>query len=232
MPPLPIEGPAWPLTVQPDWCRFALRPVIGIDPAAVSPWWPQRRLQLCGIRATCPAVDVTNYVMLELGQPMHAHDRTGSAEPSRFARSGEYQVALDGTERKLDTADVLIVDDAAQRRSAVMGGGQCGRLHRCPVEAARRDPAAVSRTSGGADGGPAISGRFGPVRKARRHRRGRLSPTSSTGGVTRRGDDWVTADPDGESMRRTASPGRLSAGHYCQALGPDRRGGRTHDGDT
>ena len=55
--------------------RFALRPVTGIDPAAVSPWWLQRRLLLSGIRATSPAVDVTNYVMLELGHPMHAHDR-------------------------------------------------------------------------------------------------------------------------------------------------------------
>ena len=70
--------------------RFALRPVTGIDPAAVSPWWLQRRLLLCGIRAISPAVDVTNYVMLELGHPMHAHDRkriTGGFAV-RFARAG------------------------------------------------------------------------------------------------------------------------------------------------
>ena len=74
--PLPVEGEAWPMHVQADTGvrRFALRPVIGIDPTAVSPWWLQRRLLLCGIRATSPAVDVTNYVMLELGHPMHAHD--------------------------------------------------------------------------------------------------------------------------------------------------------------
>ena len=71
-----VEAEAWPLTVQPETGvrRFALRPVTGIDPTAVSPWWLQRRLLLSGIRAISPAVDATNYVMLELGHPMHAHD--------------------------------------------------------------------------------------------------------------------------------------------------------------
>src|SRR6202035_2624060 len=120
---LPREGEAWPLTVQPETGvrRFALRPVTGIDPAAVSPWWLQRRLLLCGIRATSPAVDVTNYVMLELGHPMHAHDRnriTG-ALGVRFARPGETVVTLDDVERRLDPADVLIVDDKA---TAAIGG--------------------------------------------------------------------------------------------------------------
>lgn len=154
VPPLPIEGPAWPLTVQPETGvrRFALRPVIGIDPAAVSPWWLQRRLLLCGIRATCPAVDVTNYVMLELGHPMHAHDRNriSGTLGVRFARSGETAVTLDGIERKLDTADVLIVDDAA---TAAIGGvmGAASTEVRADstdvlLEAAIWDPAAVSRT--------------------------------------------------------------------------------------
>lgn len=154
VPPLPIEGPVWPLTVQPETGvrRFALRPVIGIDPAAVSPWWLQRRLLLCGIRATCPAVDVTNYVMLELGHPMHAHDRNriSGTLGVRFARSGETAVTLDGIERKLDTADVLIVDDAA---TAAIGGvmGAASTEVRADstdvlLEAAIWDPAAVSRT--------------------------------------------------------------------------------------
>jgi phenylalanyl-tRNA synthetase beta chain len=152
--PLPVAGQAWPLTVQAETGvrRFALRPVIGIDPAAVSPWWLQRRLLLCGIRATSPAVDVTNYVMLELGHPMHAHDRnriTG-ALGVRFARPGETVVTLDDIERRLDPADVLIVDEAA---TAAIGGvmGAASTEMRADstdvlLEAAVWDPAAVSRT--------------------------------------------------------------------------------------
>jgi len=152
--PLPVEGEAWPLTVQAETGvrRFALRPVTGIDPAAVSPWWLQRRLLLSGIRATSPAVDVTNYVMLELGHPMHAHDRnriTGGLGV-RFARPGETVVTLDDVERKLDPADVLIVDDVA---TAAIGGvmGAASTEVRADstdvlLEAAVWDPAAVSRT--------------------------------------------------------------------------------------
>ncbi|OBH58519.1 phenylalanine--tRNA ligase subunit beta [Mycobacterium sp. E2479] len=152
--PLPANGEAWPLTVQPATGvrRFALRPVIGIDPAAVSPWWLQRRLLLSGIRATSPAVDVTNYVMLELGHPMHAHDRkriTGSFGV-RFARPGETVVTLDDIERKLEPADVLIVDDTATTAiGGVMGAASTEvRADSTDVllEAAVWDPAAVSRT--------------------------------------------------------------------------------------
>ncbi|MGV0046423.1 phenylalanine--tRNA ligase subunit beta [Mycobacterium colombiense] len=152
--PLPANGEAWPLTVQPGTGvrRFALRPVTGIDPAAVSPWWLQRRLLLSGIRATSPAVDVTNYVMLELGHPMHAHDRkriTGSFGV-RFARPGETVVTLDDIERKLEPADVLIVDDTATTAiGGVMGAASTEvRADSTDVllEAAVWDPAAVSRT--------------------------------------------------------------------------------------
>jgi phenylalanyl-tRNA synthetase beta chain len=152
--PLPAEGEAWLLAVQADTGvrRFALRPVTGIDPAAVSPWWLQRRLLLAGIRATSPAVDVTNYVMLELGHPMHAHDRnriTGGFGV-RFARPGETVVTLDDVERRLDPGDVLIVDDAA---TAAIGGvmGAASTEVRADstdvlLEAAVWDAAAVSRT--------------------------------------------------------------------------------------
>jgi phenylalanyl-tRNA synthetase beta chain len=152
--PLPAEGEAWPLRVQAETGvrRFALRPVTGIDPAAVSPWWLQRRLLLCGIRATSPAVDVTNYVMLELGHPMHAHDRnriTGGLGV-RFARPDETVVTLDDIERRLDPVDVLIVDDVA---TAAIGGvmGAASTEVRAEstdvlLEAAVWDPAAVSRT--------------------------------------------------------------------------------------
>jgi phenylalanyl-tRNA synthetase beta chain len=152
--PLPAEGEAWPLAVDAETGvrRFALRPVTGIDPAAVSPWWLQRRLLLCGIRATSPAVDVTNYVMLELGHPMHAHDRnriTGGLGV-RFARPGETVVTLDDIERRLDPADVLIVDEKA---TAAIGGVMGAATTEVRddstdvlLEAAVWDPAGVSRT--------------------------------------------------------------------------------------
>lgn len=152
--PLPADGEAWPLTVQAETGvqRFALRPVTGIDPAAVSPWWLQRRLLLSGIRAMSPAVDVTNYVMLELGHPMHAHDRnriTGGFKV-RFAQPGETVVTLDDIERKLDPADVLIVDDVATTAiGGVMGAVSTEvRTDSTDVllEAAVWDPAAISRT--------------------------------------------------------------------------------------
>ncbi|MBU9765393.1 phenylalanine--tRNA ligase subunit beta [Mycobacterium sp. TNTM28] len=154
VPPLPAEGEAWPLTVEPGTGvqRFGLRPVTGIDPAAVSPWWLQRRLLLSGIRAISPAVDVTNYVMLELGHPMHAHDSgliTGGFAV-RFARDGEKVTTLDDVERTLNSADVLIVDDVATAAiGGVMGAGTTEVRDTTTdvlLEAAVWDPAAVSRT--------------------------------------------------------------------------------------
>jgi phenylalanyl-tRNA synthetase beta chain len=155
VPPLPAEGEALPVTIQPGTgvLRFGLRPVIGIDPNAVSPWWMQRRLLLSGIRAISPAVDVTNYVMLELGHPMHAHDRsliTGGFKV-RFAEPGETVVTLDDIERKLDPRDVLIVDDVATAAiGGIMGAGTTEVRDTTTdliLEAAVWDPAAVSRTA-------------------------------------------------------------------------------------
>ena len=154
VPPLPAAGEALPVTIQPGTgvIRFGLRPVTGIDPKAVSPWWMQRRLLLSGIRAISPAVDVTNYVMLELGHPMHAHDRslvTGGFKV-RFAEPGETVVTLDDIERKLDPGDVLIVDDVATAAiGGVMGAGTTEVRDTTTdvlMEAAVWDPAAVSRT--------------------------------------------------------------------------------------
>ncbi|AHC26195.1 MULTISPECIES: phenylalanine--tRNA ligase subunit beta [Mycobacteriaceae] len=154
VPPLPAEGEAWPLTIQPGTGvqRFGLRPVTGIDPAAVSPWWLQRRLLLSGIRAISPAVDVTNYVMLELGHPMHAHDRsliTGGFDV-RFAAAGEQVTTLDDVTRTLNDTDVLIVDDVATAAiGGVMGAGTTevrSSTTDVLLEAAVWDPAAVSRT--------------------------------------------------------------------------------------
>ena len=154
VPVLPVHGPALPVRIEPGTgvSRFALRPVTGIDPAAVSPWWLRRRLMLCGIRPISPAVDVTNYVMLELGHPMHAHDsnRIRGDFAVRFAHPGETVVTLDGVQRRLEPADVLIVDDAGIAAiGGVMGAGSTeieADTTDVLLEAAVWDPAAVSRT--------------------------------------------------------------------------------------
>ncbi len=154
VPTLPVDGPALPVSIQPGTgvSRFALRPVTGIDSKALSPWWLRRRLLLSGIRPISPAVDVTNYVMLELGHPMHAHDQTRirGEFAVRFAHPGETVVTLDDVERKLDPQDVLIVDDAAVAAiGGVMGAGSTeidDDTTDVLLEAAVWDPAAVSRT--------------------------------------------------------------------------------------
>jgi phenylalanyl-tRNA synthetase beta chain len=108
---------------------------------------------LSGIRAISPAVDATNYVMLELGHPMHAHDlkRITGGLAVRFARPGETVVTLDDIERRLNPADVLIVDDVATAAiGGVMGSGSTEMRDGSTdvlLEAAVWDPAAVSRTS-------------------------------------------------------------------------------------
>ena len=154
VPALPAEGDALPVTIQPGTgvSRFSLRAVTGIDPAAVSPWWLRRRLMLSGIRPISPAVDVTNYVMLELGHPMHAHDRSRihGEFAVRFAKPGETVVTLDDVERTLEPGDVLIVDDVAVAAiGGVMGAGTTeidANTTDVLLEAAVWDPAAVSRT--------------------------------------------------------------------------------------
>ncbi len=154
VPALPVEGPALPVTIAAGTgvSRFALRPVTGIDPNARSPWWLRRRLMLSGIRPISPAVDVTNYVMLELGHPMHAHDRSRISGDFavRFAEPGETVVTLDDVERNLEPGDVLIVDDVAVAAiGGVMGAGTTeidDSTTDVLLEAAVWDPAAVSRT--------------------------------------------------------------------------------------
>jgi phenylalanyl-tRNA synthetase beta chain len=154
VPSLPVEGQALPVHIAAGTgvSRFALRPVTGIDPTAVSPWWMRRRLMLCGIRPISPSVDVTNYVMLELGHPMHAHDssKIRGDFKVRFARPGETVVTLDGVDRRLDPGDVLIADDVAVAAiGGVMGAGTTeidDTTTDVLLEAAVWDPAAVSRT--------------------------------------------------------------------------------------
>lgn len=101
------------------------RLISGIDPAAETPLWLQERLRRCGIRSLGVAVDVTNYVLLELGQPLHAFDADRLAAPVvvRRSRAGEQLALLNDQTITLD-ADTLVIADQAQplALAGVMGG--------------------------------------------------------------------------------------------------------------
>ena len=106
--------------------RYVARTVTGLDPTATSPLWLQRRLVLAGMRPVSLAVDVTNHVMLELGQPLHAFDLEAlqGAVVVRRALPGERLTTLDGQDRALDAEDLVITDDRGPIALAgVMGGG-------------------------------------------------------------------------------------------------------------
>ncbi|MFG2575379.1 phenylalanine--tRNA ligase subunit beta [Streptomyces sp. NPDC048481] len=111
---------------EPMGCdRFTARTVTGLSPEARSPIWLKRRLQKVGMRPISLAVDVTNYVMTELGQPLHAYDRNlvQGAIGVRRAAEGEQIVTLDGVTRKLHAEDLVITDDRGPIGLAgVMGG--------------------------------------------------------------------------------------------------------------
>ncbi len=109
------SGPApYGVTVaDPVGCdRFAARLVTGIDSTVTSPDWLRHRLTVAGIRSISLAVDITNYVMLELGQPMHAFDpdRLAGDLLVRRALPGERLTTLDGVDRALDPEDMVICD--------------------------------------------------------------------------------------------------------------------------
>ncbi len=112
--------------VEPAGCpRFAGRVIRGIDPTARSPVWMTERLRRSGLRGISPVVDITNYVMLEYGQPLHAYDASllqGPIRP-RLARSGEKVTLLDEKEVELRDDTLIITDDTGPIGIAgIMGG--------------------------------------------------------------------------------------------------------------
>ena len=148
------DAGAWPVTLADEGClRFVARRVNGVDPNAVSPWWMQRRLLGAGMRPISLIVDVTNYVMLELGQPLHAYDAARLSGPIvvRRAGLGESLVTLDDIERRLDPDDLLITDDSGPIGLAGVMGGASTEIRPgtepidVVIEAAHFDPATVAR---------------------------------------------------------------------------------------
>lgn len=119
-----------------------------------SPWWLQKRLMLAGHKPINNVVDVTNYVLLELGHPLHAFDAdklSGNAVVVRRAKAGEVLKTLDGKENKL-TADMLVIADAATpvAVAGVMGGEHSGTSEtttRVVLESATFNKVSIRRTA-------------------------------------------------------------------------------------
>lgn len=116
--PLRVEAPA-------DCARFLGRVIRGVNGSAQSPLWLQERLRRSGIRPISAAVDVTQYVMLEYGQPMHAYDlqRIQGGINARRATDAETLTLLDGREVTVDEGFLVIADDnRALGLAGIMGG--------------------------------------------------------------------------------------------------------------
>ncbi|AOZ72751.1 phenylalanine--tRNA ligase subunit beta [Boudabousia tangfeifanii] len=138
--------------------RFVTRVVTGIDPSAPTPDWMVRRLQASGMRSLSLTVDITNYVMLELGQPLHAYDLSAVSAPLvvRRAKAGEKLTTLDEVERELNPEDLLITDSPEGEGSRVLAlagvmGGASSEVNENTtavlVEAAHFDSVSVARTA-------------------------------------------------------------------------------------
>ncbi|WP_377643050.1 phenylalanine--tRNA ligase subunit beta [Oryzobacter terrae] len=144
-----------PIRERPGCDRYVARVVRGLDVSAPTPRWMATRLTEAGMRPISLPVDVTNYVMLGLGQPLHAFDLATLEAPIvvRRARSGERITTLDDADRALDTGDLLITDRGGERPVAiagVMGGAETevGSATRdVLIEAAHFEPVSVARSA-------------------------------------------------------------------------------------
>ncbi len=151
--PVRIEDDA-PIRGRLGCDRFVTRRVRGVDPTAPSPAWMKARLTEAGMRPIALPVDVTNYVMLGLGQPLHAYDAEALRGPIvvRRARPGERLRTLDDVDRALDPEDLLITDggDVVIGMAGVMGGSSTevsGSTRDVLIEAAHFDPVSIARTA-------------------------------------------------------------------------------------
>ena len=145
----------YPVRVDaPDGCPvFVTRTVTGFDPSAPTPRWMARRIGLAGMRSISLGVDVTNYVMLELGQPVHGYDGDRLTGPIavRRATEGELITTLDGVRRTLSAEDLLITDDTGPIGIAGVMGGQTTELSETSshvvIEAAHFSPTGIFRSA-------------------------------------------------------------------------------------
>jgi phenylalanyl-tRNA synthetase beta chain len=130
-----------------------IRSVQGFDSNALSPLWMQRRIEKCGMRAISLAVDITNYVMLELGQPLHAFDSSKISGKLTIRRATHEKTftTLDGQERTLSPENLVVADDEQVLALAGTMGGLDSEVTAATtaiaIEAARFDPISIAKNS-------------------------------------------------------------------------------------
>jgi len=153
--PVPAAGTGHPVRIDdPSGCdRYVARTVTGLNPSSSSPAWLQRRLTLAGMRPISLAVDVTNHVLLELGQPLHAFDldKVRGDIVVRRATAGERLATLDGQDRTLTADDLVITDDTGPIALAGVMGGVSTEVTPATtsllIESARFLPLPIARTA-------------------------------------------------------------------------------------
>ncbi|MGM7668877.1 phenylalanine--tRNA ligase subunit beta [Microbacterium sp. A93] len=191
-----------PIYGVPGCDRFVARTVTGIDASRPTPPWMAQRLRLAGMRSISLAVDISNYVMWELGQPLHFYDaqKLDGEIVVRRAAEGERLTTLDGKDRALDAEDLLITDGSGPIGLAgVMGGGT--------TEVTASTTTVLIE-----------SAHFDPVSMGRSRRRHRLPSEASK--RNERGVDWEIADEAAERAVQllttlaggTAGPGITDVG--------------------
>ena len=132
---------------------FYLRTLSNFDPQATTPLWMRRRIEKMGMRSISLVVDVTNYVMLELGQPLHAFDKSKIKEGLTIKRAGKAQTftTLDGQVRQLDPDDLMVCDDEKPLALAGTMGGSSSEISETTtdiaLEAVRFDATSIAKNS-------------------------------------------------------------------------------------
>jgi phenylalanyl-tRNA synthetase beta chain len=211
---------------------FATRIVRGVDPARPTPAWMIARLKLAGIRSISVLVDITNYVMLELGQPIHGYDldQLRGGIVVRRATAGEKFTTLDGKERTLHVEDLVVTDDRGPiGLGGVMGGAETemgDETRNVLVEAANWDPVSIARTA---------RRHKLPSEAAKRYERG-VDPEIAAAAVSRVAQLMVdlaggTADSGGSLI--STAPAReaivLPAGFVSSIIGVEYTEDEVHD---
>ncbi|MBY0544616.1 MAG: phenylalanine--tRNA ligase subunit beta, partial [Gammaproteobacteria bacterium] len=148
----PTIDTSLPIKVKaPEACpQYFGRVISGINPSAVTPLWMSEKLRRCGMRCIHPVVDITNYVMMELGQPLHAFDlaKLNGGIQVRFAEPNESLTLLDGKTITPDTKTLLIADESKPLALAgIMGGNDTAVSSETTsifLESAFFEPASIS----------------------------------------------------------------------------------------